>query len=107
MEPWLGQLTLGAAAVVLFVVVGRAFVTYVGKRVTEDRHQHAEELKRLTASWEARLEDQRTVSRSWEDSTKTLQKLAAEQSDQLDQLLPGMRTVVTAIEAIRQELTRR
>jgi hypothetical protein len=103
----MGQLTLGAGAVVLFVLVGRTFVSYVGKRVTEDRKQYAEELARLTASWEARLADQRAVAKSWEDSTKSLQKTVAEQSDQLDKLLPGMETTVRTIEAIRQEQLRR
>lgn len=103
----MGQLSLGAAAVVLFVLVGRNFVLYVGKRVTEDRKQHAEELERLTKSWEARLDDQVKIRQAWEDSAKSLQKTVAEQSDQLDRLLPGMDTVVKTIEAIRQELTRR
>lgn len=107
LEPWIGQLSLGAAAVLLFVLVGRAFLAYVGKRVDEDRTQHAAEVDRLTKSWEARLEDQRRVSQSWEDSTRSLQKTVTEQSDQLDKLLPGMDTVVKTIEAIRQELTRR
>lgn len=107
MEPWIGQLSLGAAAVALFVLVGRTFVTYVGKRVTEDREQHKQELERLTKSWEARLDDQVKVRQSWEDATKSLQKTVAEQSDQLDKLLPGMDTVVKTIEAIRQELSRR
>jgi len=102
-----GQLSLGAAAVVLFVLVGRTFVSYVGKRVTEDREQHARELERLTKSWEARLDDQVKVRLSWEDATRSLQKTVEEQSDQLDKLLPGMDTVVRAIEVIRQELTRR
>ena len=103
----MGQLSLGAAAVVLFVLVGRSFISYVGKRVTEDREQHNQELERLTKSWEARLEEQVKVRQSWEDATRSLQKTVEEQSDQLDKLLPGMDTVVRTIEAIRQELTRR
>jgi hypothetical protein len=106
-DSWLGQLSLGAAAVVLFVFVGRTFVTYVGKRVTEDRDQHAKEVDRLTKSWEARLTDQKEVSKSWEDSAKSLVKTAAEQSDQLDKLLPAVDTIVKTIEAIRTELDRR
>lgn len=107
MEPWVGQLSLGAAAVVLFVLVGRTYVKDVSKRVEIAHKQFAEELERLTKSWEARLDDQVKVRQSWEDATKSLQKTVAEQSDQLDKLLPGMDTVVKTIEAIRQELSRR
>lgn len=103
----MGQLSAYSAAVLLLVFVGRAFVSYVGKRTVEDRNQFKEELERLTKSWEARLDDQVKVRQSWEDATKSLQKTVEEQSDQLDKLLPGMDTVVRTIEAIRQELTRR
>lgn len=107
MESWWGQLTLGAMAVVLFGFVARTFVNYVGKRVNEDRAQHNIELERLKESWEARLAEAHAVAKSWEDSAKSLQRTAAEQSDQLDRLLPGMETVVKTLEAIRQEQLRR
>lgn len=107
LEPWWGQLSLGAAAVVLLVLLGRTFLANVDKRVTEDREHHRQEIERLTKTWEARLADQVSVRQSWEDAAKTSQKTVAEQSDQLDKLLPGMDTVVKTIEAIRQELTRR
>jgi len=106
-ETWWGQLSLGAAAVVLFVLVGRTFVTYVGKRVTEDRDQHSEELRRLTESWEARLADQRQVAKSWEDAARASQKTADELADQVGTLLPAVQTMVRVVEAIREEQLRR
>jgi outer membrane murein-binding lipoprotein Lpp len=106
-ETWWGQLSLGAAAVILFVLVGRTFVTYVGKRVTEDRDQHAEEVRRLTESWEARLADQREAARSWEATAKSSQKTADELADQVGTLLPAVQTMVRLVEAIREEQLRR
>lgn len=91
----------------LFVLVGRTFVTYVGKRVTEDRAQHAQELERLTKSWESRLADQRTVAQSWEATAKSLQKTAEELTDQVGTLLPSVQTMVRVVEAIREEQMRR
>lgn len=103
----LGQLTLAGAAVVLFLTVGRAYVAYVGKRVTEDRNQHAEEIARLTQSWEARLADKTETAKSWEASSRSLQKTVDELSDQMATLLPGVATMVRLVEAIREEQMRR
>lgn len=107
MEPWIGQLSLGAAAVVLFVLVGRTFISYVGKRVTEDRAQHREEMERLIKSADARVAEQRSVAQSWEATAKSLQKTTEELTDQVGTLLPAVQTMVRVVEAIREEQLRR
>lgn len=98
---------MGAAAVTLFVVVSRAFVGYVGRRVIEDRVQYGNELDRLTKSWEARLADQRDAARSWEAVARSNQKTVDELTDQVGTLLPAVQTMVRVVEAIREEQLRR
>lgn len=102
-----GQLTLAGIAFALLLTLGRVFVAYVERRVSEDREQHREELKRLTESWEARLADQRETAKSWEASSRSLQKTCDELADQMATLLPGMTTMVRLVEAIREEQLRR
>lgn len=104
LQPWMAQIGLGAAAVVLFITVGKSYINYIGKQLTEDRQQHREEIARLTASWEARLSDAVRRADAWETAAHRFEQAARESVENERKLTAGVgETAVALLTAIRNE----
>lgn len=101
LQPWMAQLGLGAAAVVLFLTVGRSYINYIGKQLTEDRQQHREELERLTALWQARLEDSIRRGDAWETAAHRYEQSNREAVEQVRKLSTVTDTAVSLLMAIK------
>lgn len=108
LQPWVAQIGLGAAAVVLFLTVGRSYINYIGKQLTEARQQHREELERLTVIWEARLLDSIRRGDAWETAAHRFELANRESAEQVRRLTePNAETAVNLLRAIRDEQGRR
>lgn len=107
LQPWMAQIGLGAAAVVLFVTVGKSYINYIGKQLTEARQQHREEIARLTASWEARLADSVRRAEAWETAARRFEQASRESVEHERKLSTGINdTAVALLTAIRDEQRR-
>jgi hypothetical protein len=98
----MGQLTIASSAILLFVLVGRAYIKSVSDQVKDVREASAAELARLTASWESRLTDQRDQAVAWRDTAIKAQQTNAELSDQVTSLLRITNTTEAIVRAIRE-----
>jgi hypothetical protein len=104
LQPWMAQIGLGAAAVALFLTVGKSYVNYIGKQLTEARMQHKEEIQRLTTSWEARLSDAVRRAEAWETAAYRYEQANRESVEHERKLSSGVNeTAVALLTAIRDE----
>jgi len=103
----MAQLSLGAAAVVLFLTVGKSYINYIGMQLREERAAHERELGRLTAAWEARLTDSVKRGDAWETTAHRYQEANLESTEQVRKLTEVSQTVLGILTAIREEQKRR
>jgi hypothetical protein len=104
----MAQLGLGAAAVVLFLTVGKSYINYIGAQLREERAAHERELVRLIAVWEARLADSVKRGDAWETAAHRYQQANLESAEQVRKLTGAERqTVLGILTAIREEQERR
>lgn len=103
LAPWMGQLGLGAAAVVLFLTVGKSYINYISRQRAEDKIAHREELERLTAVWEARLLDSVKRGDAWETAANRHQQANLETTEQLRRLTPAVETTVSILRALQDQ----
>ena len=101
LQPWMAQLGLGTAAVVLFLTVGRSYINYIGKQLAEARTQHREELDRLSTVWEARLAAETRRGDSWETAANRYEQANRESVQQVRELSAVTHTAVALLQAIR------
>jgi hypothetical protein len=101
-EPWMGQLGIGAASVGLFIALGRSYIKTVANRVTEDREQHRHELDRLEKSWEARLTDMRQRAEAWEAAANRREESTKELTAGLTRVESVMAQNLQLLQAIRE-----
>lgn len=103
LAPWMGQLGLGAAAVVLFLTVGKSYINYISKQLSDERAAHQRELDRLTAVWEARLADAVKRGDAWETAANRHQQANLETTEQLRRVTPAVETTVSLLTALRDQ----
>jgi hypothetical protein len=101
-----GQISLGAAAVVLFLTVGRSYINYIGRQLTDERAAHEREINRLTAVWEARITAEVKRGDAWETAAQQHREANIESSAQVRELTTVTKTTVALLEAIRQQGSR-
>lgn len=101
-----GQISLGAAAVVLFLTVGKSYINYIGRQRAEDKIAHKEEIERLTAVWEARLVAETKRGDAWETAAQHHSKANQESSEQVRKLTEVTQTTVALLNAIRDQGSR-
>lgn len=102
LQPWMGQVGIAAASVGLFIAIGRSYINSISNRVKEVREQHAEHLKDLTASWEARLLDMRTRAEAWEAAATRREESARELAAGMARMESAMTQNLALLTAIRQ-----
>jgi hypothetical protein len=118
LEPWMAQLGLGGAAVLLLIIVGKAYISHVqsqvgtldvryAEQITQLRADHKEELARLTESWEARLRDSVAAGKAWETAAQRYELAGREDREQVGKLLAVTETSVQLMEALRREVGQR
>jgi hypothetical protein len=103
----MAQIGLGAAAVVLFLTVGKSYINYIGKQLEGERLARREELERLTSVWEARLKDSVARGDAWETAAHRYQEASLESTEQVRKLTELSQTVLGILTAIREEQKRR
>lgn len=110
LAPWMGQLGLGAAAVVLFLAVGKSYINYISRQLTEERAAHDRELERrdkeidrLTGIWESRLSAEVTRANAWQTAAQRHQEANHETTEQLRRLTPLAETTVNLLLALRDQ----
>lgn len=102
LQPWMGQVGIAAASVALFIAIGRSYINSVSGRVKEVREQHAEHLKDLTTSWEARLTDMRTRAEAWEAAANRREESARELAAGMSRVESMMAQNLALLRAIRE-----
>jgi len=102
-EPWMGQLGIGAASVILFVAVGRSYINSVASQVKEVREQQDKALKELRESWEARLQDMRERAEAWEAAHNRREETGRELAAALIRVESVMDQNIQLLRAIREE----
>jgi hypothetical protein len=102
LEPWMGQIGIGAATVALFLTLGRSYINSVASRVREDRDQHKAEMDRLRESWEARLADMRTRAEAWEAAANRREESQRELTSALVRVETAMDQNLQILRAIRE-----
>jgi hypothetical protein len=103
LAPWMAQLGLGTAAVVLFLVVGKSYINYIGRLRTEDKAAHREELDRLTDVWKDRLAAEVRRGDAWETAASRHQAANLETTEQLRRLTPAVETTVSILRALQDQ----
>jgi hypothetical protein len=103
LQPWMGQLGIGAAAVTLFLITGKSYINYIGKQLAEARDQQREELKRLTEIYDRILADTVKRADSWETAFTVSQVANREAVDQIRKLTQVTDTTVALLQAIRDQ----
>ena len=105
-----GQISLGAAAVALFLAVGKSYINYIGRQLTEERGAHERELarrdkeiERLTAIWESRLSAEVSRGNAWQTAAQRHQEANHETTEQLRRLTPLAETTVNLLMALRDQ----
>lgn len=102
MEPWMGQLGVASALVVLLIALGKTFIASVDRRVGEARVSHEEELKRLVAQHERELRDMRERAVAWEATANRREATVNELIIQSGKLQGANETAVQLLKALRQ-----
>lgn len=102
LQPWMGQLGIAGASVLLFVVLGRSYINTVASRVKEDREQHRQHVAELTTSWEARLADMRTRAEAWEAAANRQTESARELAAGMSRVESMMAQNLALLRAIRE-----
>lgn len=103
LAPWMAQLGLGSAAVVLFLAVGKSYINYIGTQLRDERTAHEKEINRLTALWEARLLDSVKRGDAWETAANRHQQANLETTEQLRRLTPAVETTVNILRALQDQ----
>lgn len=103
LAPWMGQLGLGAAAVVLFLTVGKSYINYISQQLKDEREAHGKELDRLTAIWESRLTAEVARGDAWQTAAQRHQEANHETTEQLRRLTPLAETTVNLLMALRDQ----
>lgn len=101
-QPWVSQLGIGAASVVLFVAIGRSYINSVSSRVKEDRERERLALVELKASWEARLADMRQRAEAWEAAANRREETGRELTAALTRVESVMDQNIQLLRAIRE-----
>ena len=102
LQPWMGQLGIGAASIVLFVAIGRSYIASVSSRVKEVREQSDAALEKLEKSWEARLTDMRTRAEAWEAAATRREESARELAAGMARMESMMTQNLALLRAIRE-----
>jgi hypothetical protein len=102
LQPWMGQLGIAGASVLLFIGLGRSYISTVANRVKEDREQHQLHLAKLTESWEARLADMRTRAEAWEAAANRREESARELAAGMSRVESMMAQNLALLRAIRE-----
>jgi hypothetical protein len=103
LSPWMAQLGLGTAAVVLFLTVGKSYINYISTQLKDERAAHERELTRLTVLWEARLADSVKRGDAWETAANRHQQANLETTEQLRRLTPAVETTVSILHALQDQ----
>jgi len=110
LAPWMGQLGLGAAAVILFLTVGKSYINYISRQLTEARAAHEKELERrdkeverLTAIWNDRLAAEVRRGDAWQTAAQRHQEANLETTEQLRRVTPAVETTVALLTALRDQ----
>lgn len=101
-EPWMGQLGIGAASIALFLAIGKSYINSVAARVKEVSAAHKAELDRLEKSWESRLADMRTRAEAWEAAANRREETARELVLGLSRVESVMEQNIALLTAIRE-----
>jgi hypothetical protein len=96
----MAQVGLGGAAVFLFLSVGTSYIRYIGKQLTEARQQHREELERLMALWQSRLEDSIRRGDAWETAAHRYEQANRETTETVRRLTALVEPVVALIHSM-------
>jgi hypothetical protein len=110
LAPWMGQLGLGAAAVVLFLTVGKSYINYISRQLSDERAAHERELDRrdkeiarLTDLWNQRLAAEVKRGDAWETAANSHREANRESTEQLRKLTAVTETTVALLTAIREQ----
>lgn len=106
-QPWMAQVGIAGALTILLISLGKSYINHVSSQLKDLRQAHAEELERLTKSWEARLADCSKRGDSWETAANRWQAAALEDREQANKALLVGETTVSLLSAIREEQLRR
>jgi hypothetical protein len=102
LQPWMGQIGIAGASVLLFVILGKSYINHVASQVGTVRDAHEKELARLEAIWEARLADMRERANAWQATANRFEQASAEDRRQVDKLLVITETTEALVRAIKE-----
>jgi hypothetical protein len=102
LQPWMGQLGIASASVVLFVLIGRSYINSVANRVKEITDAHERELARLTVLWEARLSDVRERAEAWEAAASRREEATQELTAAVTRVETVGETAIHLLRALRE-----
>jgi hypothetical protein len=98
-----GQIGIGAAAVVLFLTVGKSYINYIGTQLKDERAAHEKEIDRLSELWKERLASEVRRGDAWETAASKHQQANLETTEQLRRLTPAVETTVALLNALRDQ----
>jgi hypothetical protein len=102
LEPWMGQLGIAGATVILWLALGRSYINSVANRVSEVREQQKQAMDELKASWEARLADMRQRAEAWEAAANRREESGRELTAALTRVESVMAQNISLLQAIRE-----